>query len=1159
MKRTRTRTMTLLIVTLSAATLLLTFLFLLRWPHSAVAGLPPVESRALAIAVMEIFPKTAANDLDTSVIITGTDFTAVPTVTLGVVVLDDVTWISSTRLAATVPWGLDPGVYTLTVQNPGALSANLPNAFTVTQGIGVWNPGELYGGSVDGMIINPLTPTTLYVSSEQVGVFRSQDAAGTWSLEAAGGYVRGLTLSPAAPETLFVSLTGPRYVGLHRSDDGGDTWAPLDLPGDYAYPHPTDPDVVYASLAGDSGGGLWRSEDRGQSWTSITSGLTDTEVWELVFDPTDPLTIYVGTNSGSIFVSSDGGDNWSFVAQPTDMIQTLAINPRGDHELWVSNCCFCSTLETLRSTNADHTAWTPVAGPVGSNSMRTIAFPPGGWGGDVYSTTAYASSCWGQSHHTADGGASWSEFGPREAGGSFALHPTNPNVIYWSGARDGVFKTTDGGTNWQIANEGLAAVIPDQLVATPDRPDTLFALATRSNGFYKGTRGGATWQSVAIPGIGSPETLAVDLVTPTRVYAGVGGNEYVTLHVSEDGGETWPISVPITITDAYTECANMINVIAADPSLPGDLLLDVEHLCMGMPGVHAGAIYRSTDAGLSWELAAISGTDAISPVTAIVHDALTPTIVYASTGLWGSGSGLLRSTDGGANWERIATGIPALDFVTDLAVEQSAPYRVFAWTDIPTGLYVSEDHGESWVQADEPLSGFQVEEILCTEEDPSWLYAAVSQAWNGPGLYRSSDGARSWERAGGALGQVPVYSLDTVTATDRVFLYAGTTGGAIPVANRSLASRTAEELVNAGVYRHTSVASTGEPFVQRNWRLVNENGFGDTGNMRVSTLDVFDERLYAGTWSRTGSAEVWRSGDGTTWSDVTPAWVSTTKVLDGQLFDGALYVGTDGDAGAIWRTDGLSWSAVVSGGFGDTTNEGMGALVVFSDTLYALAENSTSGMEVWRSTTGDVGTWVQVNADGFGAGATQPGIATAVYSDALYVGIRRNDVAELWRSADGVTWTAVFTDGLGEPNNSQVTSLVPFEGMLYVGLRNGVTGGQIWHSTDGSSWTRDVTAGLGDADNVVANGLYVFSDRLFLVFANWFFGAEVWTKKADGTEWKRSTSNGWGDANNSQGANQGHAVATFKSALYVGTFNYDDGGEVWRYGFDLYLPLTLKE
>jgi hypothetical protein len=43
---------------------------------------------------------------------------------------------------------MDPGVYTLTVSNPGGESDDLPNAFTVTLSIGAWNAGKLYGGPV---------------------------------------------------------------------------------------------------------------------------------------------------------------------------------------------------------------------------------------------------------------------------------------------------------------------------------------------------------------------------------------------------------------------------------------------------------------------------------------------------------------------------------------------------------------------------------------------------------------------------------------------------------------------------------------------------------------------------------------------------------------------------------------------------------------------------------------------------------------------------------------------------------------------------------------------------------------------------------------------------------------------------------------------------
>ena len=58
-------------------------------------------------------------------------FAASPTASLGTTALTDVTWVNSTTLTATVPWGMDPGVYTLTVVNPdggtGSLTAPSPS------------------------------------------------------------------------------------------------------------------------------------------------------------------------------------------------------------------------------------------------------------------------------------------------------------------------------------------------------------------------------------------------------------------------------------------------------------------------------------------------------------------------------------------------------------------------------------------------------------------------------------------------------------------------------------------------------------------------------------------------------------------------------------------------------------------------------------------------------------------------------------------------------------------------------------------------------------------------------------------------------------------------------------------------------------------------
>jgi hypothetical protein len=145
--------------------------------------------------------------------------------------------------------------------------------------------------------------------------------------------------------------------------------------------------------------------------------------------------------------------------------------------------------------------------------------------------------------------------------------------------------------------------------------------------------------------------------------------------------------------------------------------------------------------------------------------------------------------------------VPALDNVESIAVEQSPPYRVFAWTP-GDGLYLSEDQGGSWAQAAAPLWG-EVNQILCTPQHPSYLYAAKPE-----GLFRSTDGAQSWagwERASGVLGYVPIYSLATVTARGRVILYAGTTGGYVQSAAAQTLSLANNDgtLVNAGVYRYT--------------------------------------------------------------------------------------------------------------------------------------------------------------------------------------------------------------------------------------------------------------------------------------------------------------------------------------------------------------------
>jgi photosystem II stability/assembly factor-like uncharacterized protein len=1119
---------------LTSTVALLVLLVLLGSPS------PDTLAAPAALAVSEVDPAAGPNDLDTPIVITGTDFADPPTVTLGTTSLDDVGWVSASRLTATVPWGLDPGVYTLTVENPGGASASLAEAFTVTQGIGEWTVGELYGGGIDNIVVNPVTPTTLYAASRDVGLFRSRDGGQHWTyVYAPSAY--NVVVDPFTPTTIYWIDDNGSWI--RRSDDEGETWTDVSPPErsvrTSVYPHPNEPGVVYVTLPWDTppGNSLWRSTDRGQTWVTLTNGLSDSAM-ALAFHPTDPMTMTVGTFDGHLFSSTDGGASWHYASNPVTQVQTLIFNPWKENELWISDGHIpAGSMKTFRSTNDDHTAWAET----GLGPSADIDFAPEGWG-SVMSSTVFASAAH-NGRWTTDDGATWQNFGPvDENAHSIAPHPTVTGTVYLAGEWGGVYLTTATSSEWEQVNEGLTAIVPQQLEAVPGHPDRVYARTDWTGGIYRGTEGGREWDRLAVPREeGGVSVMAVDPFTPTRIYA---NDQYAQrIHISEDSGETWSISGTLTVTAAYSD-ADLIwlGALEANPIQRGHLLAAINY-GYWMEGNY-GVFYRSTDHGEHWT--EMTDTHTPSQVTDLAFDSLTPTIAYAAT----KGGGLWKSTSSGQTWSRIATDEPGLDEVYHLAVELGGEHRIFA-KGTP-GWYISEDHGEHWTEVGQYMP---VRDAIWTAD--SVLYVATDE-----GIFRYDDG--EWSRISGALGRVPVYSLATVTDTERVLLYAGTTGGTVPVVRSqsrgaaALAATTGETLVNAGVYRNTTLRSQRAAPGQPGWVQVAEGGFDDPANFLAASLESFGGSLYAGTINGAG-AQLWQSSDGATWQQVSSAWSPThTAILALQQHGSHLYVGTgaggapDSPPGELWRTDGVDWTRVISDGFGDASNRGIVGLAVFSDTLYAAADNPTTGLEIWRSESGDPGTWSQANEDSFGEAGIARSQAMGVYSDTLYVGASRDgSPAELWRTSDGATWTPVFTDGLGNAENTNTFALAAFDGELYVGFRNPSTGGELWRF-DGT-WAEVFDGGLGNPDNV---GPYVVTElngQLHVVFNNGATGAEAWHTAEDNV-WERTNLDGWGDPSNS-----GVGGATvFNHRLYVGTFNWNQGADVWRYGFVTYLPLTLK-
>ena len=351
------------------------------------------------------------------------------------------------------------------------------------------------------------------------------------------------------------------------------------------------------------------------------------------------------------------------------------------------------------------------------------------------------------------------------------------------------------------------------------------------------------------------------------------------------------------------------------------------------------------------------------------------------------------------------------------------------------------------------------------------------------------------------------------------------------------------------------------------WRQMNINGFGERGHTSVLALEVFNGQLYAGTGNWGDGTQVWRTTDGSTWTAVSSpgfgsAYTNTNPaILDMIGFNGQLYASTgwDGIGGQIWRSpNGTAWTQVISNGFGNTNSFAISTFAVFGNALYAATHNNNDGLEIWRSDTGNSGDWTRVVANGNGDADNYIATGLIEFNGYFYAAIENEtDGAEIWRTDNGITWTQVATGGFGDAGNIQTGGFAVLSGYLYVSTRNDTVGAQVWRSSNGATWTQVMGDGFGDSNNYKIESLFASGGYLYAGTDNDVAGIEVW-RSLNGTTWSQVNPDGFGDSNNISTLWSVGTVA-FKNHLYIGTWNDANGGEVWQFvGYPVYLPLVVR-
>lgn len=326
--------------------------------------------------------------------------------------------------------------------------------------------------------------------------------------------------------------------------------------------HPENPGIIYV---GSASGGVWKTTNGGATWQPIFDREGSFSIGWLTLDPKNPSVVWVGTGERNsqrsvaygdgVYKSEDGGKSWKNVGlKNSEHIGRIVVNPDNSDIVYVA-----------------------AQGPVWSAGGDRGLFK------------------------TSDGGKTWEQvlkISEHTGVSDVVLDPRDPDVVIATsyqrrrsfatfingGPESAIHRSTDGGKTWTKVNTGLPSEELGRigLAITPVEPYFVYAnveAAGRKGGIYRSSDNGVTWEKRSDYNQGSMYygDIFPDPVNPQRVYV-----PDVYPQVSDDGGKTLR---PFAQRNVHVDH----HILWVDPS-------NTDHMLIG----NDGGLYRSMDAGVTW-------------------------------------------------------------------------------------------------------------------------------------------------------------------------------------------------------------------------------------------------------------------------------------------------------------------------------------------------------------------------------------------------------------------------------------------------------------------------------------------------------------------------------------------------------------------------------
>jgi photosystem II stability/assembly factor-like uncharacterized protein len=553
---------------------------------------------------------------------------------------------------------------------------------------------------------------------------------------------------------------------------------------------------------------------------------------DAVREPNGKLTIFVGAASGGVWKSEDSGTRYKpvFDEQPVQSIGAVALDPKNSKNVWVG------TGES----------WT-------RNSVSV--------GNGIYKST--------------DGGETWTYTGlpTSERVAKIIVSPANSDTVYaavpgalWSDSPDrGLYKTTDGGQNWNLILKGAnLSTGASGIAMDPNDPNVIFAC------MWDFRRKGWTFRS---GGDGPDKPSASGLFR------------------SADGGATWTEITPEANKGFPKKPFGRLAVTIA-PSNSKRVYCFVEST--------DSALFVSDDGGATWDKRDKSNWMVWRPFyfANLIVDPKNPDRVFKTDGP------LILSEDAGKSFTVVGGFQGAHGDLHAIWIDPTNPQTVISGDD--GGVYYSYNSGSRWWKAENlPISQFY--HVSLDDADPFRVYGGLqdNSSWVGQSQYPGGIANAQWENMYGGDG-----FWMFADPADPDYLYAEAQGGFIGRVNRHTHQR-----------RDIQPKANYKEKLRWNWNAPIALSPTDKGTIYIGAQFLFRSRNQGQTWDRispdlsTNDPEKQKqeqSGGVTVDNSAAEMHTTIYSISESPKDKNVIWVGTDDGNVQVTKDGAKNWTNVVA-------------------------------------------------------------------------------------------------------------------------------------------------------------------------------------------------------------------------------------------------------